>query len=299
MYLKGYSIRGAAKINLSLDVLGKRPNGYHDLSMIMQSVSLYDRITVFPTVEGAIDVISGTRYAPNGPGNTVYKAAQLIKDTYGIKQGVEITVEKRIPVAAGLAGGSSDGAGTLKLLNRLWDLRLTPSELADLGLKIGADVPFCLMNGTCLAEGVGEILTPLPFLKGMKVLLCKPPIPVSTAEVFGGYENEKVTMRPDNKKLIDFIQARNIESLAKNMANVLESVTIRLHPQIQEIKNEMLECGAIGTMMSGSGPTVFGIFLEDEVIQKAKVRLRRKYRETYITETVDSAWANYIKNIRR
>ena len=299
MSLNGYSIRGAAKINLSLDVLGKREDGYHNLQMIMQSVNLGDTITVFPAGEDVVEVLSGTKYAPSGPGNTVYKAAQLIREEFGIRQGARFIVEKRIPVAAGLAGGSSDGASALKLLNRLWNLGMNLEELKRLGLKIGADVPFCLTNGTCLAEGVGEQLTELPFLSGMNVLICKPPIPVSTAEVFKRFRAQENIKRPDNKRLIELIEKKDIRGIADNMANVLESVTLDMHPVIGEIKDKMRKLGALGAMMSGSGPSVFGIFEDNEEMKKAKIALKEDFRETYTTETVNAAWSNYIKNIRR
>lgn len=299
MNLKGYSIKAAAKINLSLDVLGKREDGYHNLQMIMQSVTLGDTLTVFPAAEGVIEVLSGTRYAPSGPGNTVYKAAQLVRQKYGILHGVRFVVEKRIPVAAGLAGGSSDGAAALKLLNRLWNLDMSLAELQQLGLQIGADVPFCVTNGTCLAEGVGEQLNELPFLEGVHILICKPPVPVSTAEVFRRFHLDETMNRPDTKRLLELIERKDIKGIAENMGNVLETVTIGMHPVVGDIKRKMMEMGALGAMMSGSGPSVFGIFGSLEDIKKAKMVLKADFRETYITETASAAWSNYIKNIRR
>ena len=299
MKLKGYSIKGAAKINLSLDVLGKREDGYHDLKMIMQSVTLGDTITAFPTGDGIVEVLSGTRYAPSGPGNTVYKAAQLVREKFGIRQGVRFTIDKRIPVAAGLAGGSADAAAALKLMNRLWNLGMSHEELQQLGLHIGADVPFCLTNGTCLAEGVGDRLTELPFLSNVNILLCKPQVPVSTAEVFSRFKPDETLIKPDIEKLLEFVEKKDIVGIGENMVNVLESVTMEMHPVIGIIKSRMVDLGAVGAMMSGSGPTVFGIFNSLEDITRAKLDLVADFRETFITKTSDSEWSNSIKNIRR
>ncbi len=340
MILRGFSMRAAAKINLSLDVIRKREDGYHDLSMIMQSLKLHDIVTVRPASEGIIEVYSGTKYAPNGAGNTVYAAAQLIRQEFGIRHGIEISVLKRIPVAAGLAGGSADAAAALKLMNRLWKLGLSLRELQELGLRIGADVPFCLENGTCLAEGVGERLTKISqnvFSKNIGILICKPPVAVSTAQVFGAYnlnntcetvevcksdeiiqinENNETTnsglkrqmkdqfsaqklSHPDNPALIKNIENGELKKLASGMVNVLENVTIKILPVIEDIKNEMISYGALGSMMSGSGPSVFGIFDDKENMKKAYINMKKKYKETFLTETSDSEWCDDIKNLRR
>lgn len=312
-------MRAAAKINLSLDVLGKREDGYHELSMIMQSLKLHDVVTVRPASEGVIEVYSGTKYAPNGAGNTVYAAAQLIRQEFGIRHGIEISIHKRIPVAAGLAGGSADAAASLKLMNRLWKLDLSLRELQELGLRIGADVPFCLANGTCLAEGVGERLTGIAqtaFSENIQILICKPSVAVSTAQVFRAYNSEvnsedsensitktqssdlKVS-HPDNHSLIKNLENGEIKKLAEGMVNVLENVTIKMLPEIEDIKKEMLSLGALGSMMSGSGPTVFGIFDDNEKIKNAYTTLKRKYKETFLTEPSEPEWCDYIKKMRR
>ena len=253
--------KAAAKINLAIDVLRKRPDGYHDVSMIMQSVALYDTITV-RALKGEIRVTSNTDKIPVDKGNIAYKAAEYLKTKYNVKEGVLINIDKTIPVAAGLAGGSTDAALTLKLLNKAWNLRLSKGELLDAGKKLGSDVPFCIQGGTALAEGLGDKLTSLSGFPDCTILLAKPSVSISTKEVYEGLVLESITERPDIKDMISSIDKGDLKGIASNMCNVLETVTIRKCPQISELKKKLVEYGALGSMMSGSGPTVFGIFKE-------------------------------------
>jgi 4-diphosphocytidyl-2-C-methyl-D-erythritol kinase len=230
--------RAAAKINLAIDVLRKRPDGYHDVSMIMQSVSLYDTITV-RALKGEIKVTSNTDKIPTDAGNIVYRAAEYLKSKYNVKEGVLINIEKTIPVAAGLAGGSADAALTLKLLNKAWDLRLSKNEILEAGKKLGSDVPFCIQGGTALAEGLGEKLTPLPGIPDCLVLLAKPSLSISTKEVYESLKLEDIKDHPNIKDMIRCIEAGDLEGISADMCNVLETVTIKKCPQIEDIKRKL------------------------------------------------------------
>lgn len=260
-------LKAMAKINLGLDVLRKREDGYHDLRMIMQSIYLYDQIELKKTKTPGIQVEVNLSYLPVGADNLVYRAAKLLMDEFGIQEGVHIRLQKYIPVAAGLAGGSSDAAAVLVGMNRMFELRLTQEELMKRGVKIGADVPYCIMRGTALAEGIGEKLTRLPNAPETYVLLAKPAIHVSTQFVYGNLKAGELTWHPDIDGQIEAIRNGDLHAMAAKMGNVLETVTIPAHPVIQTIKDSMMENGAVNAMMSGSGPTVFGLF-DDQ--QKAK-----------------------------
>ncbi len=251
-----------AKINLSLDVLGKRPDGYHELKMIMQTVELHDTVRLSTTEENGITLECGSRFVPEDRTNTAWKAAALLMDRCGTKGGVRINIVKRIPVAAGMAGGSSDAAAVLKGLNELFSLGLSVDTLRELGKLVGADVPYCIEGGTRLAEGIGERLTVLADFSGVDILLLKPNIGVSTAWVYGNLRADEIKddERPDTDLLISAVCAHDAAVVAGNMKNVLERVTIPRHSIIREAKAQLLELGAMGSMMSGSGPTVFGIF---------------------------------------
>ena len=256
------------KINLGLDVIRKRPDGYHDLRMIMQTVDLYDTLTFEKQPQG-ISLSIDNQELPVDENNLIYKAAKLMTDTYGIDGGVKITLNKRIPIAAGMAGGSTDAAATLKGMRDLYGLTLPDEELCRIGVRIGADVPYCVMGGTYLAEGIGEVLTKLPTPPKAVLLLAKPDINVSTAFVYGNLKLTEKTYHPDIDTQIDALHKGDLQTLADNMGNVLESVTAPAHPVIGKIEQIMRECGAMGAMMSGSGPTVFGIFTEEETAKKA------------------------------
>lgn len=274
-----------AKINLSLDVLGKRQDGYHEIRMIMQSISLHDEVFIGISKDG-VEVTCNKPWIPSGDKNIAYKAAALLMKKYQISKGVKIRINKNIPAAAGLAGGSTDAAAVLKGMNTLFSLGISNDELMILGKEIGADVPFCLMGGTALAEGIGEKLTCLSPLYDMSVVLVKPRISVSTAWVYSNLDLEKITSRPDTDFLVNAIEKKNILKLAQNMRNVLEDVTVSKYPVINEIKDVLVKNGALGSMMSGSGPTVFGIFEDKQSAKKAYSTLRNGKWECYIAETL-------------
>jgi 4-diphosphocytidyl-2-C-methyl-D-erythritol kinase len=278
------TVRCPAKINLSLDVIGKREDGYHLLRMIMQSVSLFDEITI-KTGQNGIRVSCENENVPCNESNVAYKAAKLMIEQYKIKDGVDIFIEKNIPVAAGLAGGSTDAAGVIWGISELYDLNLTIQEMMDIGLKIGADVPYCIIGGTALAEGIGEKLTELESIKETWCLLAKPAIGVSTVEVYKGLKLGEIVNHPDTERLIRFIKNGDIESLAGNMVNVLETVTIKMQPIISDIKNTMMEFHALGSLMSGSGPTVFGLFDDENTAKKCYNKLRENLKEVYLVKT--------------
>ena len=267
--MKTLKLKAMAKINLGLDVLRKREDGYHDLRMIMQTVYLYDRIELRETEEPGIKVMTNLSYLPTNEDNLVYKAARLLMDEFSIQKGVEIRLKKYIPVAAGLAGGSSDAAAVLVGINRIFKLNLTQEELMKRGVKIGADVPYCIMRGTALAEGIGEKLTRLPNTPDCYVVLAKPGIHVSTQFVYGNLKANELKDHPDIDGQIEAIQNGDLYGMAERMGNVLETVTIPAHPVIEEIKDIMKKEGAVNAMMSGSGPTVFGLFDDQEKAQAA------------------------------
>lgn len=251
-------VKAPAKINLTLDVLYKRPDNYHEVEMIMTTVDLSDRIGLESRKDGQIKINSTNGFIPDDNRNLAYQAAQLMKDTYGIKEGVTIVIDKEIPVAAGLAGGSSDAAATLKGLNELWHLNLSIDTLAELGAKIGSDVSFCVYGGTALATGRGEKIQHLPAPPTCWVVLAKPKIGVSTAQVYGGLNVDEVE-HPNTKQMIEAIEKNDYFLMCETVGNVLESVTFELHPEVVTIKEQMKRFGADAVLMSGSGPTVFGL----------------------------------------
>lgn len=253
-------LKAMAKINLGLDVLRRRSDGYHDLRMIMQTVFLYDQIELSETDTPDIRLTTNVGYLPVNADNLVYKAAKLLMEEFGIEQGVRIHLKKYIPVAAGLAGGSSDAAAVLIGVNRLFGLGLSKEELKQRGVKIGADVPYCIMRGTALAEGIGDVLTRLPDAPDMHVVLAKPPIHVSTAFVYTNLRADRLEHHPDIDAQVRAIQSGDAHAMAALMGNVLETVTVPAYPVIDEIKAAMKRAGAVNAMMSGSGPTVFGLF---------------------------------------
>ncbi|MCR5737390.1 MAG: 4-(cytidine 5'-diphospho)-2-C-methyl-D-erythritol kinase [Eubacterium sp.] len=268
-------LKAYGKINLGLDVLRKREDGYHDLEMIMQTVGVYDDviITKIPE-ERKITVKTDTMVLDNEKGNLAYMAAKLLMDEFEITQGVEIVLHKRIPIAGGMAGGSSDCAATLKGINEMFGLGLSRQELMERGVTLGADVPYCVMGGTALAEGIGEKLTPLPTPPQCHVIIAKPPVSVSTAFVYGNIRPAEIEKRPDTKGIIRAIEQKNLQDLSKLLYNVMEDVTIPEYPVIEEIKQQLLSDGALGAIMSGSGPTVFALFDCAEKAKKAFDNLR-------------------------
>lgn len=264
--IRHLSLKAYGKINLGLDVLRKCEDGYHDVRMIMQTVRIYDHIDIDLRREPGITLSTNLFYLPVNENNLVYKAAKLLMDEFGITQGVNIRLKKIIPVAAGMAGGSSDAAAVLFGINKMFRLGLSQQELMTRGVKLGADVPYCVMRGTALSEGIGEILTPLPPPPHCKVLIAKPGISVSTKAVYENlHANElKPDQHPDIDGIIQAIQSQDLASLCHKMGNVLETVTLRQHPVIRNIKDFMMEHGADGAIMSGSGPTVFGLYSDPD-----------------------------------
>lgn len=274
--IKHLGLKAYGKINLGLDVLRRRENGYHDVRMIMQTVGIYDQIDLFRNEAPGILLETNLYYLPTNENNLAYQAAKLLMDEFQIQEGVTIKLKKYIPIAAGMAGGSSNAAAVLFGINKMFHLGLSMQELMDRGVKIGADVPYCIMRGTALSEGIGEILTPLPAVPQCHVLIAKPAISVSTRFVYENLNANSLLpeQHPDIDAIIDGIRTQDIHKIAENLGNVLETVTIREYPVIQKIKDQMITDGAIGSLMSGSGPTVFGLFTDTQAAQKAYENLR-------------------------
>ena len=256
------SLKALAKINLGLDVVRRREDGYHEVRMIMQTIYLYDRLDIKRTQEPGIQIQTNLSFLPVNENNLIYKAAKLLMDEFQIQDGVSIQLKKRIPVAAGMAGGSSDGAAVLWGINQMYGLGLSMQALMERGVRLGADVPYCIQRGTALAEGIGEKLSVLPPMPKCTILIAKPGISVSTKFVYENlHANDlKPEQHPDVDSMIEAMRQKDLGLLCSRMGNVLETVTIPAYPVINEIKRTMMDNGAIGSMMSGSGPTVFGIF---------------------------------------
>lgn len=263
------SLKALAKINLGLDVVRRREDGYHEVRMIMQTIHLYDKLEITKTKEPGILITSNLSYVPTNENNLVYKAAKILMDEFDIREGVSVNLIKRIPVAAGMAGGSSDAASMLYGMNQIFDLKLSRKQLMERGVKIGADVPYCLMRGTALAEGIGEKLTQLPPMVKCLVLIAKPQISVSTKFVYENLKLNEETEHPDIDQLVTDIKNKDLHAVAGHMGNVLETVTIPEYPIIARIKAQMMKSGAVNSMMSGSGPTVFGLFEDEKTAKKA------------------------------
>ena len=273
--MRELKLKAKAKINLGLDVVRKREDGYHDVRMIMQMINLYDKITLRKKTEPGITVTTNLAYLPVNEDNLVYRAAKLLMDEFQVDGGLEIELQKYIPVAAGMAGGSTDAAAVMVGVNRIFQLGLNKKQLMERGVKIGADVPFCIMRGTALAEGIGEELTPLPAMPHCSLVIAKPKIHVSTKFVYGNLKVRELTEHPDIDGQVQALRENNLEQLVARMGNVLETVTIPAYPVIDEIKHTMMKYGAMGAMMSGSGPTVFGIFEKEDKAQEV-CRLLKK-----------------------
>jgi 4-diphosphocytidyl-2-C-methyl-D-erythritol kinase len=280
-------LKALAKINLGLDVLRKREDGYHEVKMIMQTINLYDELELRKVKQPGIQVKTNLYYLPTNENNLVYKAANLIKEEFGITDGISIQLQKKIPVAAGMAGGSSDAAAVLWGMNQMYGLGLSRKDLMERGVKLGADVPYCILRGTALAEGIGEKLSTLPSMPKSYLLIAKPGISVSTRFVYENlHANDlKPEQHPDVDAMIEALRVKDLKLLSSRMGNVLETVTIPAYPVIDEIKKCMMENGALGSMMSGSGPTVFGIFDSQSQARKASRILRTKQlaKQIYLT----------------
>lgn len=274
-----------AKINLSLDVVGTRPDGYHDLKMVMQSVRLFDQISVSPTRAPGVRLRSSLRFLPTDRSNLAVRAAELIMQKCGISSGVFIDLQKNIPVAAGLAGGSSDAAAVLVAMNFLFELGLSEEQLRSLGLQLGADVPFCIMRGTALAEGIGEVLTPLPGMPDCRILLAKPEAHVSTKTVFGQLKLDEHTIHPDTDAQVKAVLDHDLAGISRLCGNVLQPVTEAYCPSVAVIREVMKEKGALAAMMSGSGPTVFGIFDDAGKAEAARLALLEGHDAAFVCLT--------------
>ncbi len=274
-----------AKINLGLDVIGRLENGYHVVKMVMQTVGIYDVLTLKKIPSGIV-VTTDNGELPTDDNNLIYKAARLMREAYGITEGVSIHLEKNIPIAAGMAGGSTDAAGTFLGMNQLFEIGATIQELQELGVKVGADVPYCIMGGTALAEGIGEILSPLPAPPQCHLVVAKPDINVSTKYVYEHLDAEGVETHPDIDGMIEALKESNLQGIVSRLGNVLETVTVKKHTIINTIKQCMLEQGALGSLMSGSGPTVFGIFTDVQKAQKAKEEIEKKQlaKQVFVTD---------------
>lgn len=269
-------LKALAKINLGLDVLRRREDGYHEVKMIMQTIGLHDDLEIRKTKTPGIQVKTNLYYLPTNENNLVYKAAKLLMDEFQIQDGVSIQLKKRIPVAAGMAGGSSDGAAVLWGINQMYGLGLSMQALMERGVRLGADVPYCIQRGTALAEGIGEKLSVLPPMPKCTILIAKPGISVSTKFVYENlHANDlKPEQHPDVDSMIEAMRQKDLGLLCSRMGNVLETVTIPAYPVINEIKRTMMDNGAIGSMMSGSGPTVFGIFDSPSAAKQAMKAVR-------------------------
>ena len=279
-------IKAHAKINLSLDVVGKRDDGYHLLQMIMQEIGLYDTISVGQNTSGQISLTNSVSYLPTGPENIAYRAAMLMKSTYGLTSGYAIHIEKHIPVAAGLAGGSTDAAAVMRAIVKLEQLDVSDQELMTLSLKLGSDIPFCFMGGTALAEGIGEVLTPIETDLSYWVLLVKPSLSVSTPHVYKKLKWQEVSFHPNTPAIVAALEKGEMREMVSAMGNVLETVTIAEHPIINTIKKQLITYGAITAQMSGSGPSVFGLFKRDDVAKKALKNMKRFYQQAYLVRPI-------------
>ena len=279
-------LKARAKINLGLDVLGKREDGYHEVRMVMQTIGIYDRLILTKIPEEEIRITSNLAFLPVNENNLIYKAIKLLKDEYHFPGGVSVDLNKFIPVAAGMAGGSTDAASTMFGVNRLFGLNLSMGKMMELGVRLGADVPYCVMRGTALAEGIGEKLTRITPVPHMWILIAKPQINVSTRLVYEQLDMGGIQKHPDIDGIIRAIEAQDVVRIAQSMGNVLENVTVPLYPVIETIKQDMLSHGAINAMMSGSGPTEFGIFPDEQTTLACQAFLKKKgdARQVYITE---------------
>lgn len=286
------TLQAYAKINLGLDVLRKREDGYHEVKMIMQNISLCDTLVLRKIPEGIWLHSEGDNNpdVPMDDNNLIYKAIQMLKEEFRIQTGVEAILTKRIPVAAGMAGGSTDGAAAFKAMNQLFSLGLTEEELCKRAVQLGADIPYCIMGGTAVSEGIGEILTPLQNIPDCYILIAKPPINVSTAFVYKNLRVQELSVHPDIDGMIQAIRQEDLSGIIARLGNVLETVTIPNYPVIDTIKKEMIEAGAEGALMSGSGPTVFGIFTDEQKVMEAEKRIREKElsNQVYITKPIQN-----------
>lgn len=284
--MKQIKLKAYAKINLGLDVLRKREDGYHQVRMIMQTIRLFDRITMTKTRKNDIYLETNLSFLPTDEKNLVYRAVKMMKEEFDISEGIRIELNKKIPVCAGMAGGSTDAAAALVGMNRLFQLKLSEKQLMEYGVKLGADVPYCIMRGTALSEGIGEKLSRVAPIPSCYILIAKPNVNVSTKFVYENLNLPALKSHPDIDLLLRALEEGDLYTLASNLGNVLETVTIERYPVIEQVKQSMLAKGALGALMSGSGPTVFGIFDSEAKVKDAYREVRRiqSVRQVYITE---------------
>lgn len=285
--MEKYHIKAYAKINWGLDVVGKLPNGYHQVKMIMQTVGIFDKLTLEKTDSG-ITLTTDSDELPVGRDNLVYRAAELMLEKYHIAGGIRIHLEKKIPIAAGMAGGSTDAAAAMRGISRLWGLDAPLPQLMEYGVAIGADVPYCIMGGTALAEGIGDVLTALPPAPDCVILVAKPDISVSTRDVYARLDDVCLKSHPDIDGMRAAIETGSLQGILDRMGNVLETVTIPACPVIDTIKQRMRELGAVNSLMSGSGPTVFGIFMDEQAAELAGMQLQEEMlaKQIFVTTPV-------------
>ena len=278
-------LKALAKINLGLDVVRRREDGYHEVRMVMQTIHLYDQLLIQKSETPGIQIHSNLSFLPVNENNLVYKAGKLLMDEFDIHTGVSVELNKRIPVAAGMAGGSTDAAAMLYGMNQLFGLKLKRKDLMERGVQIGADVPYCIMRGTALAEGIGEKLSSLPPMVKCPVLIAKPAVSVSTKFVYQNLKLNEQTPHPDIDALITDIRNSDLDNICADMGNVLETVTLPNYPVIAQIKEQMLKSGAKASMMSGSGPTVFGLFGDEETARRARAEMKASglAKQVYLT----------------
>ena len=288
-------LKAYAKVNLGIDVIGKRPDGYHEVRMIMQTVKLYDRITMEKNDSGNIILSTNLPYLPVNEKNLVYRAIDMIRNAYGITDGVTASIVKRIPIAAGMAGGSSDAAAAFVGMNQLFHLGITQQELMDYGVKLGADIPYCIMRGTALSEGIGEILTPLPPIPNCWFLIVKPTFSMSTKFVYENLHLDEIAVHPDIDGMKEALYQRDLIGVTDRIENVLEQVTKKHYPAIGEIKDIMRKEGALNALMSGSGSTVFGIFKSKETAEKAAAACHEhpSVKQTHIVRPFNKSLRNH------
>lgn len=275
--------KGRAKINLTLDVTKRLPNGYHEVEMIMHQIDLFDIVTI-EKISSGINLTCNVEYLPTDGSNIAYRAAQGLMERYSIANGVKIYIDKNIPVAAGLAGGSTNAAAVIIGMNKLFDLGMNIDEMMEFGVTLGADVPFCIMGGCCIAQGIGEKLTVVDSKLDGWIVVSKPNIGVSTKDVYEALKVDEISIHPDTVKMTKAVEDGNVYDVCTSLRNVLEDVTIGMHPIIDEIKSRFMEYGAVNAMMSGSGPTVFAFFKNHEKALKAFKNMKKRYPQSYLVK---------------
>lgn len=282
-----YQTTAHAKLNLTLDVVGRRPDGFHNLQMVMQEISLGDEITLTIGTGAPWQVMSSSGEIPCDDSNLCIKAARLFFAATRLDpQGLTVSIEKHTPVCAGMGGGSGDGAAVLRLLQQHYGYPLTEEAFYSIGEQVGSDVPFALFGGTALAEEKGQILTRISPMPSCYIVLCKPSFPISTPKLFRAIDSETITVRPHTTGMVEALCSGDIFSVAKNLYNVFEPVVARSHPEITQIKTAMLNSGALNACMTGSGPTIFGIFTEIAVAQRCHDLLKTQFSDTYLVKPV-------------